>query len=673
MREVRSCSAAVPEQSIILEMTRDGVKMSCLGWLYFFLLSQSHVIVAAADSSTLYEEQQEYEARLFPRRTVQEAAVLEWGNSAIITALDASVALFGPQTSDAALLEVETAPVLGVPLDGLRIEDKRVYREYLKTVGDMEEKARQNLEQAQRNLKDEDSEEQQEDEVSGVPEFEVPVKPLDNADEIVGNLCIMTTHPGVSGVEMALMAQESGAAALLVVNVDDPHRPDDIYRLPPSRSKLVYKDHLANLGSDNAEDDDMDFWQLHEEPDPRADQVDIPVVMISLNSAQLLATALLDPELPNAAELARRAGFTAQYMPERVRLYAGDDRPFFEDVEAAHPTIYLIHDLLKASECSALIEQAETAGWTHLSAASSPDRLQYTPAPSNFVNVDRVTLWQGLWMTQAAKQVEERLEQVTSFPSAHFSDFIIDRLATDGSSYIHAQYDIFGDSTQQQQIPVASMTIFLSDLTGDEGGDILYPSVLGADYDSSKQPKDATASTPIQIQPRKGMAVIHHSTDEHGRLEKTALHALLPVMQTNPSNDVEYFYVARKYIFMEPMSKAQRIVLPALALPGRGRLPDWVVQAYDWFCDQFGYEQGTMIFEKACVFVPVLIVLLLVQFIVDRVRAHWNQVSATTTSTKGSASTKGSTTSSDTKSGKKKETTALASKSGRKKKTAKQE
>jgi hypothetical protein len=56
--------------------------------------------------------------RIYPRRSEDEAAVIEWGNSAIISALDASVAFFGPQTSQAALLEVETMPVLASPVNG---------------------------------------------------------------------------------------------------------------------------------------------------------------------------------------------------------------------------------------------------------------------------------------------------------------------------------------------------------------------------------------------------------------------------------------------------------------------------------------------------------------------------------------------------------------------------
>jgi len=48
---------------------------------------------------------------VFPTRSTEEAAVVEWGSSAIISALDAAVATFGPQTSLGAFFEVETAPM----------------------------------------------------------------------------------------------------------------------------------------------------------------------------------------------------------------------------------------------------------------------------------------------------------------------------------------------------------------------------------------------------------------------------------------------------------------------------------------------------------------------------------------------------------------------------------
>ena len=56
--------------------------------------------------------------KVFPLRKNEEAAVVEWGNSAIISALDGAVASFGPQTSLGAFFEVETVPILASPING---------------------------------------------------------------------------------------------------------------------------------------------------------------------------------------------------------------------------------------------------------------------------------------------------------------------------------------------------------------------------------------------------------------------------------------------------------------------------------------------------------------------------------------------------------------------------
>lgn len=157
------------------------------------------------------------EYRDYPRRSDDEAAVIEWGHSAIISALDASVAHFGPQTSQAALLEVETTPVLASPIDGVFRSDGE------------------------------------------------KIRPLDNAEQMKGNVAVMTNSGNLSGVELAKIAQASGAVALLVVNYDE-DRPDDIYRLPA---------------------------------DEGADDIDIPVAMISLNSANVLSTAGGDENDPD--------------------------------------------------------------------------------------------------------------------------------------------------------------------------------------------------------------------------------------------------------------------------------------------------------------------------------------------------------------------------------------
>ena len=521
--------------------TRTGASWLVTGALVALLLSPLARVVAASKKSL-----QDLDYRVFPRRTAQEAAVLEWGNSAILTALDVSVAHFGPQTSDAALLEVETQPILAEPLDGVGMDGS------------------------------------DDDESSDTPR----IQPLDNADEMLGNMCIMTNTGGLTGVQMAKVAQASGAAALLVVN-SDAERQDDIYRLP--------------------------IEEGHED-------VDIPVVMISLNSANMLATAMLEND--NQLQQDR---LTNRYMPDRVRLYAGDDRPFFEDVEAAHPTVYLIHDLLKPEECDALIERAKPV----LRTVARNDHLQYTTDADKLHHVERVTLWQGLLQTPARKAVEERIEQVTAFPSAHYSDFVVDRLSVKQASHYKPRYDTFNG-----RVPVASMTIFLSDAK--EGGELVYPSA-----------GSAAGSDPLQIQPRKGMVVVHHNTDERGNFEMASLHSLLPPVQVEGNDDG--FYVAHKYIFMDPLSNGQRVALPVFAAPFGGKLPDGLVRLYELLVEQFGKQQGTLYFEKVCIFVPMLLVLMMVQVVVDFVRKQIAAATKTTSSRAKKSSSKGDSSTSTTK------------------------
>jgi PA domain len=530
---------------------------------------------ATSGNNSRQRSLQDLDYRIFPRRTSQEAAVLEWGNSAILTALDVSVAHFGPQTSDAALLEVDTTPVLADPLDGV-LTNKRKQQKPKKKKKQRDDEGTLDEQQdggANNETEEEDDEDDDEDDDSPL------LGPLDNADEVLGNMCIMTNTGNLSGVQMAKIAQASGAAALLVVNSNG-ERQDDIYRLPVVEGQ-------------------------------GAEEIDIPVVMISLNSANMLATALLDPDKPMSADDESESDrLTNKYMPHRVRLYAGDDRPFFEDVEMASPTVYLIHDLLKAQECDALIARAKAAG---LKRVTHNDGLQYTMDADKLHNVERVTLWQGLLTTPARKLVEERIEQVTAFPSNHFSDFVVDRLSK-GSHY-KPRYDVFSGG----RVPVASMTIFLSN--AQQGGELVYPSTSTGDA--------------IKIVPKKGMVVVHHNTDEQGNFEMASLHALLPATvsasSSSSSDGDDGFYVAHKYIFMDPLSNAHRVALPVFAAPFGGRLPDIIVTIHDLLTEQFGHEQGSFYFEKLCIFVPMLIIFTIVSAILNFIRKRLFATPVTTT------------------------------------------
>lgn len=185
--------------------------------ILFYLSCALTICKANSSQSTTSIDIESLQYRAYPRRTHEEAAVIEWGHSAIISALDVSVAYFGPQTSQAALFEVETMPILASPINGAMFTENK--------------------------------------------EEGPVIRPLDNAKDVEGNVVVMTNAGGLlSGIQMAQIAQKSGAAALLVVNMDEKH-PDDIYRL---------------VGDDTT--------------------IDIPVVMMSYNSATILTSATVTPE-----------------------------------------------------------------------------------------------------------------------------------------------------------------------------------------------------------------------------------------------------------------------------------------------------------------------------------------------------------------------------------------
>mmetsp|Transcript_13484 Transcript_13484/g.32399 ORF Transcript_13484/g.32399 Transcript_13484/m.32399 type:complete len:431 (-) Transcript_13484:29-1321(-) len=180
--------------------------------------------------------------------------------------------------------------------------------------------------------------------------------------------------------------------------------------------------------------------------------------------------------------------------------------------------------------------------------------------------------------------------------------------------------------------------------TDDDNDDDQNPAATSVDLEQPPQTLSKTTTSnnnkkknalPIHIQPRKGMAVIHHNTDERGQVDASAMRGLLPLIagSDDDNDDDEYFYVAHKYIFMEPVPTARRVVLPALAAPTRGRLPNWIIQVHDLLLQQFGQEQGSTYFDKLCIGGPVLILALLVQFIVDRVRKELNKGSAAAATT----------------------------------------
>ena len=108
------------------------------------------------------------------------------------------------------------------------------------------------------------------------------------------------------------------------------------------------------------------------------------------------------------------------------------------------------------------------------------------------------------------------------------------------------------------------------------------------------------------------------------------------------------FYIATKYILPLPASKARRGVLPAVAILNGGRLPDLVVSLHDLLVAQFGVDTGGVYFDKVCVFVPVLLLLALVNvvgvYVHRQIKANRSSTATSTAASNAAISSKGKKT-----------------------------
>jgi hypothetical protein len=458
---------------------------------------------------------------------------LEWGHSAIISALDGAVASFGPQTSQGANFEVETSPVLANPIDG---------------VG----KGSRNNNSGDESLSD--------------FEREYPGK-LINSDDVAGNMLVMTDAAGLSGVTMARIAKESGAAALMVVNTDQ-NAGDFIYSLEAeTEEEKAYADKY----------------------------IDIPVIMVSLQAGNVITTALATEDM-DPKEVNKGKG-----LPERVRLYAGGDRPFFEDAVSRNPVVYLIHNMLTEDECDELVQMANGKYERIDDSNGINNYLENTMASqkkgqTTAVNVDKTYLWKGGVAGKTIKDIDERISQVTGFPPEHFSDFEISKY-TEGSSY-GPRFDM-----NPANGIMASITIFLNDVPVENGGEFLYP-----------KPEDG--AEPVIIRPRKGLAVVHHNTDDQYNFDQATLHQDLPLV-----GDSSIKYVAKKYVYLNPQSQAKRVVLPLISMPLGGKLPRAFSTLQNMLIDKYGYETADVYFDKLLTMIPILVLLLIASAISSMVQS----------------------------------------------------
>ena len=312
-------------------------------------------------------------------------------------------------------------------------------------------------------------------------------------------------------------------------------------------------------------------------------------------------------------------------------MYAGGERPFFEDIGTIEPTVYMIHNLLTLSECTTMIEQANQQTFQPvLSTMSSNPLIEFMTDNTPYRNVERTVLHPGFFQSLIMKAVDERIEQVTGFPINRYSEWIIDRL-TINSTY-HPHYD--NTLVPSEFVPHATITVYLNDLSDYsetiEGGELVYPTI-GGGTTTNAQTVNGGNTDPIRIQPTQGLGVVHHNVNEKQRLETHSLHALLPIAykakdntndemsSSSTSNNVPYLYIARKYILPAPISKVRRYTIPVYLIlfgrHGRTLMTNVLSECYQQCIQHFGIDHGNLYFDSIIVGAPVSILVLLVAFI----------------------------------------------------------
>jgi hypothetical protein len=396
-------------------------------------------------------------------------------------------------------------------------------------------------------------------------------------------------------------------------------------------------------------------------------------------------------------------------------LYAGGERPFFEDIESSEPTVYMIHNLLTLSECKLLIQPNPPSHqhntmyrpmdtYSGGGSGSGSNRLQYLSDSSLYEHTDRRMVYTptGLFHNTIFKAMEERMEQVTGFPAVHFSEWIVDRVGV--GSTLQPHYDTLPGG----MIPHATITVFLSDWTTTdtststttttaasspllEGGEIVYPRTSGNSY-------------PILIRPVQGLAIVHHNTNEQHELETNSLHAMLPITRKTTTTDgsgddddgssssssshnappaPQYLYIARKYILPTPISNVRRAALPWYVIvfggSASGTIPYPLVQCHFLLTTQLGNELGNRYFDHMLIGLPIVLVVVILAVIGQQIHQQMQRQSpnsttaavTTTTTTTTAVSTSSAAASSSSSSRKytnKKENSTMATAKKTKKK-----
>ena len=174
---------------------------------------------------------------------------------------------------------------------------------------------------------------------------------------------------------------------------------------------------------------------------------------------------------------------------------------------------------------------------------------------------------------------------------------------------------------------MASITIFLNDVEKGNGGEFIF-----------SHPEDG-GGEPVSITPTKGLAIVHHNTDNNYNFDKSTIH------EEAVLSGGGYKYVAKKFVYLNPQQNHMRIVLPLMAMPFGGKLPRVFILLENALIDQFGLESGEFYFQKIVTMIPVLLLIgiasVVSNFVTNQLKGEGGNGTAASGGKKGKEATDG--------------------------------
>ena len=145
---------------------------------------------------------------------------------------------------------------------------------------------------------------------------------------------------------------------------------------------------------------------------------------------------------------------------------------------------------------------------------------------------------------------------------------------------------------------MATITVFLNDVPQEKGGEFIFT-----------KPEDGNGEA-VYITPTKGLAIVHHNTDEKYNFDRATIHK--EAVLTGG-----YKYIAKKYVYLNPQPNHIRIGLPLMAMSFGGKLPRIFITLHNTLIDKFGPESGETYYRKIITMIPVLLLIGIAQLVAN--------------------------------------------------------